>query len=67
MELGGKAPSIVCEDADLGVAALQCTLGAFLYSGQICMCKSNRMILHDPSDQLTLHTQQPNESLSTPR
>lgn len=37
MELGGKAPAIVCEDADLQLAALQCTLGAFLYSGQICM------------------------------
>lgn len=37
MELGGKASAIVCEDADLELAALQCTLGAFLYSGQICM------------------------------
>ena len=37
LELGGKAPAIVCEDADLQLAALQCTLGAFLYSGQICM------------------------------
>lgn len=37
MELGGKAPAIVCEDADLNMAALNCTLGAFLYSGQICM------------------------------
>lgn len=37
MELGGKAPAIVCEDADINIAALQCALGAFLYSGQICM------------------------------
>ena len=37
MELGGKAPAIICEDADLANAALQCTLGSFLYSGQICM------------------------------
>ncbi|KAL1311866.1 hypothetical protein AAFC00_001938 [Neodothiora populina] len=36
-ELGGKAPAIVCEDADLENAALHCTLGAFLNSGQICM------------------------------
>ena len=33
MELGGKAPAIVCEDADLQLAALNCTLGSFLYSG----------------------------------
>ena len=37
MELGGKAPAIVCEDADISLAALNCALGAFLYSGQICM------------------------------
>ncbi|KXT15315.1 hypothetical protein AC579_2814 [Pseudocercospora musae] len=37
MELGGKAPAIVCEDADLQTAAAQCVVGAFLYSGQICM------------------------------
>lgn len=37
MELGGKAPSIVCADADLDNAALQCALGAFLHGGQICM------------------------------
>ena len=36
MELGGKAPAIVCEDADLQTAAVQCVVGAFLYSGQIC-------------------------------
>ena len=31
MELGGKASAIVCEDADLEVAGLQCALGAFLH------------------------------------
>jgi acyl-CoA reductase-like NAD-dependent aldehyde dehydrogenase len=37
LELGGKAPSIVCEDANVQNAALQCALGAFLHAGQICM------------------------------
>lgn len=37
MELGGKAPSIVCEDADLRLAAKECAMGAFLHAGQICM------------------------------
>lgn len=45
MELGGKAPSIVCEDADLQKAGLQCALGAFLHSGQICM-STERIIVH---------------------
>ncbi|KAK5048711.1 hypothetical protein LTR84_005803 [Exophiala bonariae] len=37
LELGGKAPAIICEDADIEKAAFQCTLGAFLHAGQICM------------------------------
>ncbi|KAG9255904.1 Aldehyde/histidinol dehydrogenase [Emericellopsis atlantica] len=37
LELGGKAPAIVWEDANLETAALQCALGSFLNSGQICM------------------------------
>lgn len=45
MELGGKAPAIVCEDADVNLAALHCALGAFLYSGQICM-SSERILVN---------------------
>ncbi|KAB9006571.1 hypothetical protein FH972_026925 [Carpinus fangiana] len=46
MELGGKAPTIVCEDADVSAAALSCTLGAFLHGGQICM-STERIIVHE--------------------
>lgn len=45
LELGGKAPAIVWEDADLDNAAEQCTLGAFLNSGQICM-STERILVH---------------------
>lgn len=45
LELGGKAPAIVWEDADLSLAADQCALGAFLNSGQICM-STERIIVH---------------------
>lgn len=45
MELGGKAPSIVCEDANLQTAGLQCALGAFLHAGQICM-STERIIVN---------------------
>jgi acyl-CoA reductase-like NAD-dependent aldehyde dehydrogenase len=45
LELGGKAPAIVWEDADLGLAAEQCALGAFLNSGQVCM-STERIIVH---------------------
>lgn len=37
LELGGKAPAIIAEDADVQNAAAQCALGAFLHAGQICM------------------------------
>ncbi|KAH6699709.1 vanillin dehydrogenase [Leptodontidium sp. MPI-SDFR-AT-0119] len=45
LELGGKAPAIVCEDADILNAAQQCALGAFLHAGQICM-STERIIVH---------------------
>ncbi|KAI1105709.1 aldehyde dehydrogenase [Jackrogersella minutella] len=45
LELGGKAPAIVWEDADLSLAAEQCTLGAFFFSGQVCM-STERIIVH---------------------
>ncbi|KAL2213340.1 aldehyde dehydrogenase [Sarocladium strictum] len=37
LELGGKAPAIVCEDADLELAAEQCALASFGHAGQVCM------------------------------
>lgn len=37
LELGGKAPFVVLDDADLDGAANAATFGAFLYQGQICM------------------------------
>lgn len=46
MELGGKAPAIVWEDADLKKAAQACAMGAFLHSGQICM-STEKVIVHE--------------------
>ncbi|KAK0731488.1 Aldehyde/histidinol dehydrogenase [Lasiosphaeris hirsuta] len=45
LELGGKAPAIVWEDADLENAAVQVALGAFLNAGQICM-STERILVH---------------------
>jgi succinate-semialdehyde dehydrogenase/glutarate-semialdehyde dehydrogenase len=36
LELGGKAPAVVCEDADLDRAAQAITWGGFANSGQVC-------------------------------
>lgn len=46
LELGGKAPAIVCADADLEIAAQHCAVGSFLYAGQICM-STERIIVHE--------------------
>lgn len=45
LELGGKAPAIVWEDADLDNAARACAVGAFFHSGQVCMA-TERILVH---------------------
>jgi aldehyde dehydrogenase (NAD+) len=37
VELGGKDPLIICEDADLERAAQAANFGSFMHQGQICM------------------------------
>jgi len=46
LELGGKAPLIVLEDADLDEAVKAAAFGAFMNSGQICM-STERIIVVD--------------------
>lgn len=45
LELGGKNPLIVLEDADLDLAASNAAWGAWLHQGQICMA-SGRILAH---------------------
>lgn len=45
LELGGKAPMIVLDDADLDAAIAATGFGAFMNSGQICM-STERIIVH---------------------
>ena len=46
LELGGKAPLIVLDDADLDEAVKAAAFGAFMNSGQICM-STERIIVDD--------------------
>jgi vanillin dehydrogenase len=46
LELGGKAPLIVLEDADIDAAVNAVVFGAFANSGQICM-STERVIVHE--------------------
>jgi acyl-CoA reductase-like NAD-dependent aldehyde dehydrogenase len=46
LELGGKAPLIVLDDADIDAAVNATVFGAFANSGQICM-STERVIVHE--------------------
>ncbi|KAK4556681.1 hypothetical protein LTR86_006252 [Recurvomyces mirabilis] len=45
MELGGKGPAIILDDANLQKAAVLCAKGATLHHGQICF-STERIIVH---------------------
>ncbi len=46
LELGGNAPLVVLDDADLDQAAAAIVYGRFLHQGQICM-SANRILVDD--------------------
>ncbi|HJP45542.1 MAG: salicylaldehyde dehydrogenase [Acidiferrobacteraceae bacterium] len=46
LELGGKAPMIILDDADLEGAVNGAAFGAFMNQGQICM-STERLIVHE--------------------
>jgi acyl-CoA reductase-like NAD-dependent aldehyde dehydrogenase len=50
LELGGKAPLVVLDDADLDAAAAAANFGAFMNSGQICMSTERIVVEADVAD-----------------
>jgi acyl-CoA reductase-like NAD-dependent aldehyde dehydrogenase len=50
LELGGKAPLIVLDDADLDEAVKAAAFGAFMNSGQICMSTERIIVLDSVAD-----------------
>ncbi len=51
LELGGKAPLLVLEDADLDEAVNAATFGAFMNAGQICMSTERLIAVDSIADQ----------------
>ncbi|KAJ5085870.1 hypothetical protein N7532_010641 [Penicillium argentinense] len=51
LELGGKASAIVLDDADLDKAAMNCAIGSFMHSGQICMSTERIVVQRGIADQ----------------
>src|SRR5206468_10610797 len=52
LELGGKAPLIVLEDADLDEAVRAAAFGAFMNAGQICMSTERIIVVDAVADEL---------------
>ncbi|MGY2736704.1 aldehyde dehydrogenase [Sphingomonas sp. UYP23] len=50
LELGGKAPLIVLDDADLDEAVKAAAFGAFMNQGQICMSTERIIVLDSVAD-----------------
>ena len=50
LELGGKAPLLVLDDADLEEAAAAANFGAFMHQGQICMATERVIVDHKVAD-----------------
>ncbi|MGX9147030.1 aldehyde dehydrogenase [Mesorhizobium sp. 128a] len=46
LELGGKAPLLVLDDADIDAAVNAATFGAFMHQGQICM-STERLVVDE--------------------
>jgi len=51
LELGGKAPLIVLEDADLDEAVKAAAFGAFMNAGQICMSTERIIVVEEVADE----------------
>lgn len=51
LELGGKAPLIVLEDAEIDAAVNAAVFGAFMHQGQICMSTERLIVHNDVADE----------------
>ncbi len=51
LELGGKAPAIVCKDADLDLAVKSIVASRVIYSGQVCNCAERVYVEEDVYDE----------------
>jgi acyl-CoA reductase-like NAD-dependent aldehyde dehydrogenase len=51
LELGGKAPLIVLDDADLDEAVKAAAFGAFMNAGQICMSTERIIVIEPVADE----------------
>lgn len=65
LELGGKAPLIVLEDADLDEAVKAAAFGAFMNQGQICMSTERIIVVDAVADEFAKKFAEKAKSLAT--
>lgn len=51
LELGGKSPAVVCDDADLDQAVPELAMSIILFSGQVCMASSRVYVQENIRDR----------------
>jgi acyl-CoA reductase-like NAD-dependent aldehyde dehydrogenase len=66
LELGGKAPLIVLEDADLDEAVRAAAFGAFMNAGQICMSTERIIVVEPVADEFARRLAEKAESMPAP-
>jgi phenylacetaldehyde dehydrogenase len=52
LELGGKSPVLIYDDADLNMAVTMAAMGIFIHSGQGCICGSRIFVQRGVYDQV---------------
>ena len=65
LELGGKAPLIVLEDADLDEAVKAASFGAYMHQGQICMSTERLVVVESVADEFVAKMKAKVESMKT--
>jgi vanillin dehydrogenase len=64
LELGGKAPLLVLDDADIDNAVRAAAFGAYMHQGQICMSTEKLVLDHKIADQFSAKMKKKVETLS---
>lgn len=52
LELGGKSPVLIYDDADLSAAVPMAAMGTFMHAGQVCACGSRIFVQRGVYDQV---------------
>ncbi|HVF63318.1 MAG TPA: aldehyde dehydrogenase family protein [Casimicrobiaceae bacterium] len=52
LELGGKSPAVICDDADIDRAVIGTAAGVFGHAGQKCAARTRCIVMHSVADEV---------------